>query len=98
MGSSSLGTLLGAEADAHDAADDAADNAAADADEDDDQDNDASGNAGGGLFSGDIDALAIITSVAEALFGSGSASGSVTPRAFFVIVTHLSSAFFKNRL
>ena len=84
LGSSSLGTLLGAEADTHDAADDAADNAAADADEDDDQDDDASGNSA----AIDVVALSINAEVGVAL-KTGSAFLAVAPFEFLVVVAHI---------
>ena len=83
LGSSSLGTLLGAEADTHDAADDAADDAAADADEDDDQDDDASGNSA----AIDVVALSIVADVGVA-FKRASAFLAVAPGAYDIVVAH----------
>ena len=86
MGSSSLGTLLGAEADAHDAADDAAnDGAAGEDDTDDDEDDDSSGQTTGIDLEGV--ALTVVADVAEAV-GRVGAVLAVAPGANFVVVAH----------
>ena len=87
LSSSSLGALLGTEADAHDAADDATDDGAAAADEDDDQDNDASGHAVTGHLE-NVTALSV-AHVAEAIKrGVFTAGLTIAPGSLNVVVAH----------